>query len=47
MEQNKKELMLWESYSIIRNASDSDLDEIQILINRERTDRIRGRKDKR
>ena len=42
--QNKKELMLWESYSIIRNASDSDLDEIQILINRERTDRIRNKK---
>ena len=42
--QNKKELMLWESYSIIRNATDSDLDEIQILINRERTDRIRNKK---
>ena len=40
--QNKKELILWESYNIIRNASDSDLDEIQILINRERTDRTRN-----
>ena len=40
--QNKKELMLWEAYKIIRNASDSDLDEFQILINRERTDRIRN-----
>ena len=42
--QNKTELMLWETYNIIRNASDSDLDEIQILINRERTDRIRNKK---
>ena len=42
--QNKKELMLWESYNIIRSASDHELDEVQILINRERTDRIRNRK---
>ena len=39
--QNKKELMLWEAYRIIRNVSNSDLKEIQILINRERTDRER------
>ena len=44
MEQDKKELILWEAYKIIRNVSNSDLKEIQILINRERTDRIR--KDK-
>ena len=44
MKQNKKELILWEAYKIIRNLNDSDLDEVQILINRERTDRIRNRK---
>ena len=42
MEQNKKELILWEAYNIVRNANDHELDEIQILINRERTDRIRN-----
>ena len=41
MEQNKTELMLWEAYRIIRNASNSDLNEIQILINREIDDRNR------
>ena len=44
MEQNKKELMLWEAYKIIRNVSNSDLNEIQILINREKTDRLRNKK---
>ena len=39
MEQNKKELMLWEAYKIIRNVINSDLNEIQILINREINDR--------
>ena len=44
MEQSKKELMLWEAYRIIRSVSNSDLKEIQILINREKTDRIRNKK---
>ena len=44
MEQNKTELVLWEVYNIVRSLNDSDLDEVQILINRERTDRIRNRK---
>ena len=42
MEQNKTELMLWKVYDIIRSLKDSDLDEVQILINREKTDRIRN-----
>ena len=42
MEQNKTELVLWEVYNIVRSLNDSDLDEVQILINRERTDRIRN-----
>ena len=41
MEQNKTELILWEAYKIIRNVSNSDLNEIQILINREIDDRNR------
>ena len=44
MEQNKTELMLWKVYDIIRNLNDSDLNEAQILINREKTDRIRNKK---
>ena len=44
MEQNKTELVLWEVYNIVRSLNDSDLDEVQILINRERTDRIRSNK---
>ena len=41
MRQNKTELMLWKVYDIIRNLNDNDLKEAQILINREKTDRIR------
>ena len=41
MEQNKTELMLWKVYDIIRNLNDDELNEAQILINRERTDRLR------
>ena len=43
MEQNKTELVLWEVYNIVRSLNDSDLDEVQILINRERTDRIKNK----
>ena len=39
--QNRTELVLWEVYNIIRELRDSDLDEVQILIDRERTDRNR------
>ena len=42
--QNKKESILWDAYKLIRNLSNSNLDEVQILINRERTDRIRNKK---
>ena len=41
MENNKTKSVLWEVYKIIRNLNNSDLNEVQILINRERTDRIR------
>ena len=44
MEQNKTELMLWKVYDIIRNLNDDELNEAQILINRERTDRTRNKK---
>ena len=44
MRQNKTELMLWKVYDIIRNLNDNDLKEAQILINREKTDRIRNNK---
>ena len=47
MKNNKTQSILWKVYDIIRNLNNSDLDEVQILINRERTDRIRGIKDKR
>ena len=43
MEQNKTELMLWKVYDIIRNLNDDELNEAQILINRERTDRIKNK----
>ena len=42
-EQDKKELILWEAYNLIRTLNDSELDEVQILINRERTDRTRNK----
>ena len=45
-EQDKKELILWEAYNLIRTLNDDELDEVQILINRERTDRIRNNKAK-
>ena len=44
MEQNKTELMLWKVYDIIRSLNDDELNEAQILINRERTDRTRNKK---
>ena len=44
MENNKTKSVLWEVYKIIRNLNNSDLNEVQILINRERTDRIRNNK---
>ena len=44
MENNKTKSILWEVYKIIRNLNNSDLNEVQILINRERTDRIRNNK---
>ena len=44
MEETKTKSILWEVYNIIRNLNNSDLNEVQILINRERTDRIRNRK---
>ena len=42
MENNKTKSILWEVYKIIRNLNNSDLNEVQILINRERTDRTRN-----
>ena len=42
-EQDKKELILWEAYNLIRNLNDSELKEVEILIDRERTDRIRNK----
>ena len=44
MENNKTKSVLWEVYKIIRNLNNSDLNEVQILINRERTDRTRNNK---
>ena len=44
MKNNKTQSVLWEVYNIIRNLNNSELDEVQILINRERTDRIRNNK---
>ena len=41
MKNNKTKSILWKVYKIIRNLNNSDLNEVQILINRERTDRIR------
>ena len=41
--QDKKELILWEAYNLIRTLNDSELDEVQILIDRERTDRTRNK----
>ena len=46
MEQVKKELILWEAYNIIRTLNDDELKEVEILIDRERTDRIRNNKAK-
>ena len=43
MEQDKKELILWEAYNLIRNLNDSELKEVEILIDRERTDRNRNK----
>ena len=42
-EQDKKELILWEAYNLIRTLNDSELKEVEILIDRERTDRIRNK----
>ena len=42
MKNNKTQSVLWEVYNIIRNLNNSELDEVQILINRERTDRMRN-----
>ena len=30
--QDKKELILWEAYNLIRNLNDSELKEVEILI---------------
>ena len=38
--QVKKELILWEAYNLIRTLNDDELKEVEILIDRERTDRI-------
>ena len=43
-EQDKKELILWEAYNLIRTLNDSELKEVEILIDRERTDRIKNNK---
>ena len=43
MKQVKKDLMLWEAYNIIRNLNDDELKEVEILIDRERADRIRNK----
>ena len=40
--QDKKELILWEAYNLIRTLNDSELKEVEILIDRERTDRIKN-----
>ena len=42
MKNNKTKSILWKVYKIIRNLNNSDLNEVQILINRERTDRMRN-----
>ena len=39
MEQNKKELILWEIYNIVRNLDNSDLKKALSVINREIKDR--------
>ena len=39
--QNRTELVLWEVYNIIRSLNNNELNEVQILIDRERTDRNR------
>ena len=39
--QNRTELVLWEVYNIIRGLNNNELNEVQILIDRERTDRNR------
>ena len=44
--QVKKELILWEAYNLIRTLNDDELKEVEILIDRERTDRIRNNKAK-
>ena len=44
MEQNRTELVLWEVYNIIRSLNNNELNEVQILIDRERTDRIKNNK---
>ena len=41
---NKTEKVLWDFYNKIRGLNDSDLNEVQILINRERLDRSRNNK---
>ena len=41
--QDKKELILWEAYNLIRALNDSELKEVEILIDRERTDRTRNK----
>ena len=42
-EQDKKELILWEAYNLIRTLNNDELKEVEILIDRERTDRIRNK----
>ena len=44
--QVKKELILWEAYNLISTLNDDELKEVEILIDRERTDRIRNNKAK-
>ena len=39
MEQNKKELILWEIYNIVRDLDNSDLKKALSVINREIKDR--------
>ena len=41
--QVKKELILWEAYNLIRTLNDDELKEVEILIDRERTDRNRNK----
>ena len=43
-EQDKKELILWEAYNLIRTLNNDELKEVEILIDRERTDRIKNNK---